>query len=230
MTSVGHANRSEDVAHVELHRRAERRQRGTRAQAPAHVPDEPVEEAVVVGDFRRPLACQALEVASLPPAGADFSEAFPPFLLGRGPRVVGRTDSLQPRVEEDEAGTAFRVGRREEHADAGTVAPVQSTARSDPTASMTARMSSIVVSSDCTSRTRSDRPVPRLSSMSTRPESASPSTWRTRRGWSQVETRSPAMPRMNTTRARRHRRPDTRSRRRRFVRSARLGVAQRKSL
>ena len=79
------------------------------------------------------------------------------------------------------------------------VAPVHSTALSEPTASMTARTSSIVVSADCTSRTRSERPVPRLSSMSTRPQSASPWTCRTRSGWSHVETRSPAMPRMNTT-------------------------------
>ena len=55
-----------------------------------------------------------------------------PFLLGRGPRVVRRTHSLQPRVEEDEAGTASGIGRREEHADARARAPVQSTARSDP--------------------------------------------------------------------------------------------------
>ena len=72
--------------------------------------------------------------------------------------------------------------------------------------------------------------MPRLSSMSTRPQSASPWTCRTRRGWSHVETRSPAMPRMNTTSGRRRRRPDTRSRRRRFVRSSRLGVAPQKSL
>ena len=69
-------------------------------------------------DLGRPLVCQALEEASLPPAGAHFGEAFPPLLLGRGPWVVGRTHTLQPRVEEDEASTTVRVGRCKEHADA----------------------------------------------------------------------------------------------------------------
>ena len=56
------------------------------------------------------------------------------------------------------------------------VPPDQSTALVDPTASITARTSSIVVSIDGTSRTRSESPVPRLSSISTRPHAASPST------------------------------------------------------
>ena len=112
---------------------------------------------------RAPTRVPALEEASLPPAGAHFGEAFPPLLLGRGPWVVGRTHTLQPWVEEDEASTTVRVGRRKEHADARLVAPVHRTALSDPTASMTARTSSMVVSTDCTSRTRSERPVPRLS-------------------------------------------------------------------
>ena len=78
------------------------------------------------------------------------------------------------------------------------VFPLQSMALSDPAASMTARTSSIVVSSDCTSRTRSERPVPRLSSISTRPNAARPSTWRTSSGCSQVESRSPVIPRTKT--------------------------------
>ena len=78
------------------------------------------------------------------------------------------------------------------------VLPLHSTALSDPAASMTARMSSIVVSTDCTSRTRSERPVPRLSSISTRPKAARPSTWRTSSGCSQVERRSPVIPRTKT--------------------------------
>ncbi len=71
--------------------------------------------------------------------------------------------------------------------------PVHTTARSEPASSMTARMSSMVVSSDWTSRTRSDSPVPRRSSMSTRPLAASPSTCRTSIGCSQVDSRSPDM-------------------------------------
>ena len=63
---------------------------------------------------------------------------------------------------------------------------------------MTARTSSIRVSSVGTPATRSDSPVPRLSSMSSRPFSAIPMTWRTRSGFSQVESRSPANPRGNT--------------------------------
>jgi hypothetical protein len=63
------------------------------------MPHEPIKEAVVGGNLRRPLAGEVLEVASLSPAGAHLRESFPPFLFGRSPRVVGRADPLHARVE-----------------------------------------------------------------------------------------------------------------------------------
>ena len=51
----------------------------------------------------------------------------------------------------------------------------QSTARSESTASITARMSSILVSSVGTCRTGSESPLPRLSKRSTRADVESPS-------------------------------------------------------
>jgi hypothetical protein len=72
---------------------------------------------------------------------------------------------------------------------------VQSTAESAPISSITARRSSMRVSRVGTSRTRSERPVPRLSIIVRRVNDASSSMKRTSSGCSHTESRSPAKPR-----------------------------------
>ena len=74
----------------------------------------------------------------------------------------------------------------------------QKTARCDPAASMTAPRSSIRASSVAASRIRSESPVPRLSSIRTRPASARPMTWRLSSGCSHIESSSPENPRAKT--------------------------------
>src|SRR5512132_2256978 len=63
---------------------------------------------------------------------------------------------------------------------------------------MTARRSSILVSSVGTWRTGSERPLPRLSNRRTRAYSARSSTWSTKSGMSQPARRSARVPRTNT--------------------------------
>ena len=82
MTSVGTRTAARMSLNVELHRGAERRQRRPRAEASAHVPDEPVAKAVVVGDLGRPLAAR----------GPPGSRARP---TRRGPRRAPR--AIPPR-------------------------------------------------------------------------------------------------------------------------------------
>ena len=74
----------------------------------------------------------------------------------------------------------------------------RSAARSTPASSITARMSSMRVSSVGTSRSRSDRPMPRLSNIRTRAKEARPSTCLTNSGWSHTEARSDRLPRITT--------------------------------
>ena len=100
--------------------------------------------------------------------------------LGRSGRR-GRGHSCAP-------GTWLRTGARS----GSPSCAAQSTARSESTASMTARTSSILVSSVGTWRTGSERPLPRLSNRRTRADSASVSTWSTKRGMSQPASRSRA--------------------------------------
>ena len=94
------ANRREDIADVEVHRRSERCQRRSRAEAAPHVPHEPVSECVVFGHLRRPLRREPLKVISGSPAGPYVSEPSAPLLGCVRPRVVIRTHTLDPRIEE----------------------------------------------------------------------------------------------------------------------------------
>ena len=127
------ADGGKDVGDVELHRGAERRQRGAGAEAASHVPDEPVAEALVLGDLGRPFAGERVEIASLAPAGTDPGQTLPPLLLGRRPRVVGRARPLDPGVEQDEPSASLRIRRREQdaHAGARSARPEHGALRSD---------------------------------------------------------------------------------------------------
>ena len=109
----------EDVAHIELHGRAERRQGGAWTQAAAHVPDEPVDEVGLVRHLGSPLPGEVFEIVTRSPPCPHLRQLPPPVVLGLSPRVILRTDTLHSRVEEDEARATLRIGSREQDRDAG---------------------------------------------------------------------------------------------------------------
>ena len=151
------------------------------------------------------------------------ARATPPRSAPTGSRL---TDAPHPRVEEDEPGASLWIGGREEDADAraGAARPQHRPLRAD-----------VVHDGPDVVHRRLERlhlphavgePVPRLSSISTRPQAARPSTWRTSSGCSQVERRSPVMPRTKTMSGAPVRPSGRRSRRRHCARSSPRAAAQ----
>ena len=109
----------EDVAHIELHGRAERCHGGAWTQAAAHVPDEPVDEVGLVRHLGSPLPGEVFEIVTRSPPCPHLRQLPPPVVLGLSPRVIRRTDTLHSWVEEDEARATLRIGCREQDRDAG---------------------------------------------------------------------------------------------------------------
>ena len=109
-----HAHRRQDVAHVCFLHRPEKRERCARAEASAHVPDEPLLEGVVVGQAGSPLAQQLGKECALSPAFSHGRKTPTPLLLVRRPRIVRASRSAHGRFEENEPGCALRVRSREQ--------------------------------------------------------------------------------------------------------------------
>src|SRR6266545_859694 len=103
------AHRRQDVAHVRFLHRPEKRERRARAEASAHVPDEPSLEGVVAGQVGSPLTQQLGEEFALSPAFPHRRKAPTPLLLVRRPRIVRTSRSADGRFEQDEPGRALRV-------------------------------------------------------------------------------------------------------------------------
>jgi hypothetical protein len=79
------------------------------------------------------------------------------------PRPIGGPETSREAADQHECGRACRAGRRNRMLIGAPSEMPTIAARADPTASITARTSSILVSSVGAPGTRSDMPVPRLS-------------------------------------------------------------------
>jgi hypothetical protein len=94
------------------------RDRLRRARATPHVPDEPVDERLVV----RPGRCESKDplgqVLAVAPALADLAQFPPPLLVPHRPRVIRRPEAARRRVVEDERTGALGVRRGEQQRDA----------------------------------------------------------------------------------------------------------------
>ena len=109
-----HAHRGQDVAHVRVLHRPEKRERSTWAEAAAHMSNEPLLEGVVVRQAGGPLAQQLGEVSALSPAFPHRGETLTPFLLARRPRIVRGPRAADGRFKQDEPRRALGIRRREQ--------------------------------------------------------------------------------------------------------------------
>src|SRR5205823_6643186 len=105
------ANRRENVAHVHVHRHPVNRQCSARAGAIAHHVHEPIPETLVVGRGRVAPGEHLVEVLAVPPARLELREISTPFLFRPSPRVVLAPHGLRVRIEQNERGDSFRIGR-----------------------------------------------------------------------------------------------------------------------
>jgi hypothetical protein len=164
-------DRRDDVADVDLEGHVHERDGVVRARRLYLEPAEQLEEALIVAAARRDVA----EDGSLTP---DLDDVLDPEvvleLLPRGlaPGPIFRFLLLDLGAAQDERPCALRIRRREEHRQRAALGDPFSTALRDAAASMIARISSIR-SSSVPTRTRSDRPMPRLSKQITRANDAS---------------------------------------------------------
>src|SRR5204862_828726 len=100
-----------------LHRHAVERDRLRWARASPHVPDEPIDELLVVGTGGAQAVNALGEVVPITPLIADLAQLAPPLVFVRSPRVVGGPETTRRRVVENERVRPLGVGGGEQERD-----------------------------------------------------------------------------------------------------------------
>ena len=147
-----HADRRQDVTDVDLGVHLGQRQHRSGAGAHPQVGAPPVAERRVVGPARR----ADLDPDRAAPAGADLLEEMLVRCARRPPGIVGRPQAARVGADHHQAERALRIGRGEQAAQRAAFRDAHAAPRArEPTASITARTSSM----RCSSVGRSRDPV-----------------------------------------------------------------------
>ena len=169
-----------------------------RARAPPHVPDVPVDEALVVRLRRHERASSRARKSRSPQRSASLAELPTPRVLGRRPGIVGRPEAPCGRVIQRQSRRSLGIRGCEERREPGSfLARPERRALTRVRPTRRVRRPSAFRASATRDADRRDRcRACRTGSRARR--TASPSTWSTKSGWSQPARRSASVPRTKT--------------------------------